>query len=109
LRAVDSGALVPLASLDPHTDTLPSLSVDQPLIDFDTPPSQLISTSTTSPVDLLLSASSDQGVLQHGVNLFRGGCGLALQTGPGKVVGVTCRGVYIGVTTPAMSPPSLFC
>jgi len=46
--------------LDSHTDPFPALSVGQPLIDFEAQ-SQLMSTSTSSPVDLLLSASDEQG------------------------------------------------
>ena len=58
---VDSEA-AGLPALDTAADPFPSLSADQPLIDFETQ-SQLMSTSTTSPVDLLLSASADQGEL----------------------------------------------
>lgn len=43
-----------------HTDPFPALSVDQPLIDFDSQ-SQLMSASTSSPIDLLLSATAEQG------------------------------------------------
>ena len=59
LTVVDSAVL---PALDTTTDPFPSLTADQPYIDFDTQ-SQLMSTSTTSPVDLLLSASADHGQL----------------------------------------------
>jgi len=49
-----------LPALDATSDPFQSLSVDQPLIDFEAQ-SQLMSASTTSPVDLLLSASAEQG------------------------------------------------
>jgi len=43
----------------PVLDPFQALTVDQPLIDFEAQ-SQLISTATSSPVDLLLSASAEQ-------------------------------------------------
>jgi len=44
----------------PVLDPFQALTVDPPLIDFEAQ-SQLISTATSSPVDLLLSASAEQG------------------------------------------------
>jgi len=46
-----------MPALDATNDPFTSLSVDQRLIDFDAQ-SHLMSTSATSPVDLLLSASA---------------------------------------------------
>ena len=49
-----------MPAVDSQGDPFPALSVDQPLIDFESQ-SQLMSTTTSSPVDLLLSASAEQG------------------------------------------------